>query len=183
MVLVVHAIAKVQRALVVDLAQHDRPCRPDQRRQALAHGFQPTIGFVQERDAGVARHGERQRRHGQHHWFAAWRARLASLAPDHPLRDAEISELGVDVRPGTHDGEQAQAVRGAQETHHVEPRIAHAEVQAAVGLLVHTPRHVHVDDVDAQALQRGERGQPFSRVEPPIVHAAGDQRHFTFAQP
>jgi len=149
MILVVYAVAKVERAFVVDLAKHDRPRRPNQWRKPLSHGFQPTIRFVQKGDTGIARDGEGQRGHRQHHGHATRRTRLAVAVPDHALGDAEERELGVDVWPGSHDRQQTQAVREIQEAHGVQSRIARAEVEASVRLLVDAPGQIHIDDVDA----------------------------------
>src|SRR3954470_14476437 len=71
MVLVVDAIPKIKRAFIVYLAQRDWPRGPHERRQALADCFEPAIGFFQKGNARVARHGEGERRYGQHHGLTA----------------------------------------------------------------------------------------------------------------
>ena len=60
-VLVVLAVAEVERALVVDLHEDDRPVGPAQVREALADGAVPARGLLEERVARVARHRERDR--------------------------------------------------------------------------------------------------------------------------
>ena len=110
-VLIVDAVAEVQRALVVDLHEHDGPVGPAQRRELLADRAEPARGLLEERVAGVARHREGQRDHRQHHRVTARRARLALGVPHDALGQAEARELRVDVRPGAQDAAEPQLVR------------------------------------------------------------------------
>ena len=175
-VLIVGAVAEVERALVVDLHHHDRPLGMEQRAQRGGQELEIAGGFVEERLARVARHGEREGQHRQHHRVALGGARLAIHVPDDALGDAEEGELGVDVRAGPGDHVEAELVREADERAHVALRIALPELELPGRDFVDIPGDVHVDQPHAEGPRGLEASAPIVRIEAPVVHAPRDQR-------
>ena len=182
-VLIVDAVAEVERALVVDLDEDDGPLGPAQPRELLADGAVPARRLLEERVARVARHRERDGHHRQHDGVTARRARLAIGVPDDALGQAEERHLRVDVRPRAHHALQADLVRHTEEARHVEARVPLAEVVLAGRRLVHAPRDVGVDEPQPHRAHRLETRPPLAARVPPVVHRAGPERqHLAVAE-
>ncbi len=176
-VLVVGAVAEVERALVVDLEEHDRAVRVEQRPERRREELEVARRLVVECLARVARHREREGQHRQHHRVVARRAGLAARIPHDALGDAEVGELGVDVRSRADDGVEPELVREAEEGADVALGIAAPELELSRRDLVYAPRDVGVDQAHAHVARGRQARAPVSRIEPPVMDAAGRERH------
>ena len=176
-VLIVGPVAEVERALVVDLEEHHRPVGIEQRPERGGEELEVARRLVVERVAGVARHREREGQHRQHHRVAPRRAGLAARVPGDALGDAEVGELGVDVRPGADDGVEPELVREAEEGADVALGVAAPELELSRSDFVDAPRHVGVDEPQAQVADGGEARAPVAGVEPPVMDAARGEGH------
>ena len=56
-------------------------------------------------------------------------------------------------------------------------RVAEAQLELAGGDLVDAPGDVGVDEAEAQVAGGGQAGAPVAGIEPPVVHAAGQEGH------
>ncbi len=175
-VLVVRAVAEVERALVVDLDHHDRAIGPEVAREDRPAGGEPLFDLFVEGLARVARHRETDRHHRQHDGRVLRRARLARAIPHDALGETEVRELGVDVRSRPRDDAEPALVREGEEPLEVEARVARSEIERALRGLVLAPRHVDVDEAEAHRLHRVEAGAPRARVVAPVVHRAAHER-------
>jgi hypothetical protein len=175
-VLIVGAVAEVERPLVVDLHEHDRPVRVTEAREDLAERVEPARRLVVESVARIARHRERQRRHREHDGVAVRRERLARRVPDDALGDAEERQLGVDMRAGPKDDLEASRVRHLEEPRDVEARVRLPEVEPACLDLMNGPGDVDVDETEPHRLHRVEAGPPLGGRVTPVVHRARVQR-------
>ena len=175
-VLVVGAVAEVEGPLVVDLDEDDGPLGVPEAGEDLAERLEPLGCLVVERVARVARHGEGERRHRQHHRVAVRRQRLALPVPHDALGDAEERQLGVDVRPGAEDHREATGRCHLEEARDVEARVRLAEVEAARLDLVRRPRDVDVHEVQSERPERVEARPPVGGRVPPVVHRARVER-------
>jgi hypothetical protein len=175
-VLVVLPVAEVEGALVVDLDEDDGAVGPAQARDLFADRAVPARRLLDERVAGVAGHGERDRHDGQDDRVPAGRARLALVVPDDALGEPEEGELGVDVRPRAEHALEAELVDDLAEARDVEGRIVVPEVELPGRRLVHAPGDVDVDDAEAHVLHGLEARAPVGRRVTPVVHRARPQR-------
>ncbi len=150
-VLIVDAVAEVERAFVVDLDEDDRSVRVHERRDDLPELAEVARGLVVENVARVARHRERDRKHRQDDRSTIRRARLTSRVPHDAFGNAEVGELGVDVWARSHDDVEALFLRHANEEGDIQARIAIAEVEDPRRCLVHTPRDIGVDEPETES--------------------------------
>jgi hypothetical protein len=175
-VLAIGPVAEVVARLVVDLHPLHRAVRADPWCQLSGDRVEPAPHFGEIGLAGVRGHREHARREVQHDRVAARRARLALRVQQHPLRNAEVRELGVDVRAGPHDGAQSQRVREVQEGPHVLAAVQLAEVVPPGLDLVHRPRDVRLHRRESKVHQTPQGGLPVPTREPPVVDGAGAGR-------
>jgi len=101
---------------------------------------------------------------------------LHGLVVEHEAREAEVRQLGVDVRARAHEGAETLFGGHVQEAPQVEAWIIVAEVELAALALVDAPRHVGLHHGEPELAQRHQPRAPAVGAQTEIVHRAGVER-------
>ena len=172
-VVIVGAQPEEHLRLVVDPDRDHRPVGRQVRPHHLGDRRVPRAHSLAKHRARVRRHRPRARRRRHPDRRAARAPRLARRIGEHVIGHPEARQLGVDVRPRAQHDAQPLGVRRLEEPRQIALALP---VQVPGGRLVDPPRHVGLDDRQAELVHRAQARRPARRRHAPVVHRAGVER-------